>query len=300
MGVRLFLSRRLGHPHSGNVYRLARAALGGLRWRRRRRRECRAAVGRSIGGAQPPVLVYAMSKVGSSTVTSAVERLGLNVFQVHLMSPDNIRLLRSRAREKGWLTRFRMDTDILGTALFEGIIRPGHRVRIITMVREPFGRNVSFYFQTLDALWGTADAHEAVGLARLLAEFQDRFDHRRTLHWFDTEFKAVLGVDVYDYEFPREAGHLRIDAGRYEILVLRSDLADESKAKCIEEFLGVNGLSLIPKNISSGKRYGATYRRFLDALELPEGYVNEMLDSKYTRHFFTAAEVSALRARWLK
>lgn len=243
------------------------------------------------------MLVYLMSKVGSTAVTDALADAGLNVFQVHMMNPDNIRRLRSKVRASG-PAGFQMDTDIIGATLFEGVIRPGHRAKIITMVREPIGRNVSFYFQTLDALWGTHDAHERVTLSRLLGEFHDRFDHRRALDWFDIEFKPVLGVDVYDYEFPRGAGHRRIDAGRYEILVMRSDLEDGAKAKCVEEFLGVRGLSLAPKNVSSLKPYGATYRKFLDALKLPEAYVEDMLGSKYTRHFFTPEEVAALRARW--
>jgi hypothetical protein len=244
------------------------------------------------------VLVYLTAKVGSSTVVSALEGAGQNVFQVHLMNPDNIRALLSKVRKKG-LVGFRMDADILGSALFEGIIKPGLRTKIITLVREPIGRNVSFYFQNLDVLWETADAHDNVELSKLLDGFQDKFDHRRGLNWFDIEFKPVLGVDVYEHEFPRDAGHLRIDAGRYDILIIRSDLEDGLKAKCIGEFLGVEGLSLVPKNVSSGKRYGDAYRKFLDALELTESYVNDMLGSKYTRHFFTPEEVCALRAKWL-
>jgi hypothetical protein len=42
---------------------------------------------------------------------------GLNVFQIHLINPDSIRLLRARVRQKG-LTRFQMDSDI--KTRFEG------------------------------------------------------------------------------------------------------------------------------------------------------------------------------------
>ena len=293
------LSRPFGQSLGLSRYRQARAILAGLRWRRCRRRECREAVRRSLEGPLPPVLVYQMAKVGSSTVTSALQSVGgLNVFQTHLMNPETIRLLRAKVRRRG-LTRFQMDIDIIGRTLYEGIIRPGVKAKIVTLVREPIGRNLSLYFQNLDVLWQTAAAHEHVELARLLDEFHSRFDHYRAVSWFDREFEPVLGVDVYRYDFPREAGHLRIDAGRYDILIMKSTLADASKAKCLEEFLGIEGLSLVPKNVSAEKPYGATYRKFLDAVEFSEGYVNDMLDSKFTRHFFSPEEIAALRAKWL-
>jgi hypothetical protein len=295
----LNLRRLLGQVSAKISYRRAATVFGGLLWRGKRRWECRQAVRRSVEGPLPPVLVYLMAKVGSSTITSALQNIeGLHVFQVHMLNPDNLRLLRSKVRQKG-LARFQMDMDIIGRALFEGIIRPGLKAKIITLVREPISRNVSLYFQNLDVLWETADAHEHVELSRLLGEFHDRFDHYRSLNWFDTEFKPVLGVDVYEYEFPHDALHLRINTGRYDILIMRSDLEDASKAKCIEDFVGVEGLSLAPKNVSSRKPYAAAYRKFLDAVELREGYVGDMLDSKYTRHFFSPEEIASLRTKWL-
>ncbi|HVF66271.1 MAG TPA: putative capsular polysaccharide synthesis family protein [Pyrinomonadaceae bacterium] len=283
-----------------SIYQKAVTVFVGLRWRRRKRLEYPEAVRRSVESPSPPVLIYQMAKVGSSTVTWALKEFdGLNVFQVHLLNPDNIRRLRDRLRKRGLAARFRTDMDILGRALYDGLIRPGLKAKVITLVREPIGRNCSFYFQNLDVLWQTADAHEGVDVSRLAGEYLERFDHRGGLRWFDSEFKPVLGVDIYEHPFPHDKGHARITTDLYDILVLRTDLDDESKRKCVEEFLGVEGLSLRPRNVGSQKPYAATYRDFLDALRLPESYVDEMLDSKYTRHFFTPDERATLRAKWL-
>jgi hypothetical protein len=243
-----------------------------------------------------------MAKVGSSTITWALRAVdGLNVFQVHLMHPDNLRRLRATLHKRGRrLARLQSDMDIRGRVLYKGLIKPGLKAKVITLVREPIGRNCSFYFQNLDILWQTADAHERVEMSRLVGEFLDRFEHHGGVNWFDKEFKPVLGVDVYEHEFPHDKGHTRIRTDRYDILVMRSDLEDASKKKCVEDFLCIDGLTLAPKNIGSQKPYAATYRKFLDALELPEAYVNEMLDSKYTRHFFSPDEIATLRAKWLR
>ena len=283
------------------AYRQVLTVYNALYWRRHAAREYRDAVRRSLASPAPPVIVYQMAKVGSSTITWALREIeGLHVFQVHVLHPENVRRLRAELRKRrygpAWLGS---DMDTRGRIMFKGLIEPGRKAKIITLAREPIGRNCSFYFQNLSILWNTEDAHEKIEPARLLGEYMDRFDHRRCLRWFDSEFKLVTGVDIYEHPFPHDKGHMRIEAGRFDILVLRSDLDDASKKKCIEEFLGVEGLSLAPKNVGSQKPYAAAYRNFLDALRLPESYVDEMLDSKYTRHFFGPDDIASLRAKWL-
>jgi hypothetical protein len=280
-------------------YMQAVSIYGGLLMRRRLRREVSAEIRRIVEGDAPTVLVYQMMKVGSSTITAALRAFGgLSVFQVHLMNADNINRWRVALR-KFPLARFQTGIDI-GTLLYKGLIESGLKLKIITLVRDPIARNCSFYFHNLDILLQTEDAHERVEMSRLVGEFQDRFDHHGGTRWFDSEFKPVLGVDVYEHPFPHDAGHTRISTDRYDILVMRSDMEDASKKRCVEEFLCIDGLTLAPKNIGSEKPYAAAYRKFLDALELPEAYVNEMLDSEYTRHFFSPDEIATLRARWLR
>ncbi len=283
-----------------DTYRGAVGVYSAVRWRLRLMREHREAVRRCVESASPPVLIYQMAKVGSSTVAWALRNAGVpNVFQVHLMSPDNIRRWRSKLRKFRW-ARLQTGLDFNGGMLYRKVIEPGIRAKIITLVREPIARNASFYFHNLDVLWETADAHENVELGRLVSGFREKFNHRSCVDWFDSEFRPVLGVDVYEHAFPHEAGHTRISTDRYDILVMRSDLEDSSKKRCIEEFLGIKSLTLAPRNVGSQKPYAAAYRKFLDALELPESYVGEMLDSKYARHFFAPEELSAIRARWLR
>jgi hypothetical protein len=250
----------------------------------------------------PPVLVYTMSKVASTAVAEALRSIeGMNVFQIHLISAESMRHVREGVRRRG-LNSVRQGVDNLedfGHAVVEELIKPGRPAKIISLVREPIARNISFYFQALDGLWQTKNAHERVGLERLLAEYHDRFPHERALNWFDDEYKAVLGIDVYAHPFPREAGFLRIDSKPYEVLLMRHDLDDRVKEKCLAELVGVPAVSLAPKNVGAQKRYSATYREFLRRVRLPEDYVDRMLDSKYARHFFNAEELARVRAKWL-
>lgn len=245
-----------------------------------------------------PVLVYVMSKVASSTVAQALRPFHqFGVVQVHRIHPENIKKILTKMETIG-LPRNQVTIDILGLSVYKNIIAAGRKAKIITLVREPIARNVSFYFQVLDHLWQTTDAYQQIELQQLLDEFYERFDHSITLTWFDNEFKRVLGIDVYAHKFPKDKGYLRIQTERYDVLVMRTDVDDEVKKRCLEEFLGVTGVSLMSENIGADKKYGETYRRFLEGIHFSDEYIDAMLNSRYAQHFFTAEERVRLHAKW--
>lgn len=265
------------------------------------RRRHRLAVRGAVEAPNPPVLVYAMSKVASSAVLEALQAAGLNVFRAHVISERGVRRLRAAVHRRG-LTEAGREVDDLedfARALDEELVRPGHPLKVVTLVREPIARNVSYYFQILDDLWQTADAHDKVPMGRLLAEYEERFEHGRVLEWFDEEFAPTLGVDVYAHAFPREAGFLRIESGPYEVLVMRHDLDDRLKGKLLAELVGAPAVTVAPRNVGARKPYAASYREFLGRVSLREEYVDRMLDSKYARHFYAPEELARVRARWL-
>ncbi len=293
------LSKLGGYP------KLAEAALPRLPKSLRkalRRFHFRRAIRRSLRGAAPPVLVYATPKVASTAVTHALMSVaGQTVFHVHMISAANIRRLREGMHRRG-LTRARQDMnglEDLGLALADELIRPRLRARVVSLVRDPVARNISFYFQTLDVLWKTERAHERFTVGRLLEEFHESFVHERGVEWFDEEFKPVLGIDVYEHPFPQREGFLRIDSGPYEVLLMRHDLDDRLKEKCLADLIKVPKVTLTPRNVGAEKPYSEAYGEFLRRVVLPEAYVERLLGSKYARHFFGPEELERFRAKWL-
>jgi hypothetical protein len=293
------ISRLVGYPKIAaallpRLPRSLRLAVTRLHFRREIRQ---AAV-----GPTPPVLVYTAPKVASTAVTAALQAAGQTVFHVHMISAASMRSLREAMRRRG-LVRMKWDAlglEDIGNALASELIEPRHPARIVSLVRDPVSRNISFYFETLDVLWQTERAHEHVSVERLLAGFHERFRHERGVDWFDSEFKSVLGLDVYEHPFPHDKGYQRIGSGPYEVLIMRHDLDDRLKEKCLAELVGVGAVSLTPKNVSAQKPYADVYREFLRRVELPEDYVNRLLDSKYARHFYGPEELARFREKWLK
>jgi Putative capsular polysaccharide synthesis protein len=294
------LSRLGGYPKvmEAVLPRLPKRLRKGLR-----RFHFKRAIRRSLRSPTPPVLVYTASKVASSAVTHALASVeGQTVFHVHMMSAANIREIREAMRRRG-LGRVRQemnDPEDLGLALADVLIKPRRRARVVSLVRDPVARNISFYFQTLDLLWQTERAHEHFTVERLLEEFHDRFTHERGVDWFDVEFKPVLGVDVYAHPFPQREGFLRIDSGPYEVLLMRHDLDDRLKEKCLADLITVPKVTLTPRNVGAEKSYSAAYGEFLRRVVLPEDYVERMLGSKYARHFFGPEELARFRDKWLR
>ncbi|HEY0371540.1 MAG TPA: putative capsular polysaccharide synthesis family protein, partial [Thermoanaerobaculia bacterium] len=184
--------------------------------------------------------------------------------------------------------------DLLGLELRDRLVRRGRRCRVITLVRDPIARNISSYFEHLDAIWNRTDAHASVPLDDLHRGFLERFPHDEPLTWFDDELLPVLGIDVHDHSFP-SAGSLRIG----DVLIMKSELEDAVKSAALRDFLGLRRLTVQPTNSTGSKSKGETYRHFLATIRLEQGFVDRMLESRYTRHFYTEAERDAMRRKYL-
>ncbi len=243
------------------------------------------------------VWVYQMGKVASSSVYRSLRQIPrLEVHHAHRINPENIRRVQESHRRRGMAE----SDDRVGAELHRQLTsgKAGRDIRIITLIREPVGRNVSAFFQNLDVFEKTDAAHRKLKLPQLIADFIDQYDHDTPLDWFDREMKPVTGIDVFTHPFDRKQGWQEIHSGMFHLLILRHDLHDELKQERIAAFLGIPPFRLLRMNEGSGKAYSQAYRDFLDQVTLPEEYVEGMLESRYAQHFFSDEERRRLRARW--
>jgi hypothetical protein len=213
-----------------------------------------------------------------------------------LMTPLNQRWQRFLTSQ----LRGPTENMVQGRAIHEQLIKPRHKAFVITLVREPIARNISSYFHNLNIYWRQRDAHVNVRFDRLVEGFVSYPLNAVPLEWFDREFKPSLGIDIYEHPFPREQGFMRFSTDHYEVLVMRHDLDDRQKERCVEELLGVQDVVIRSVNTAAEKPYAEAYRHFVKNVRLPESYISKMLDSKYTRHFYTSEEIERLRAKWLR
>ena len=111
---------------------------------------------RSLQYEEPPLLLYQMGKVGSKTIRRSLKPLELDrpVFHVHFLSPDRVEQTEKERRKylgtdkehllkHVWQYQYlrkRMESDLDGQ----------RKWKIVTLTREPIGRNISTFFENLD------------------------------------------------------------------------------------------------------------------------------------------------------
>jgi hypothetical protein len=242
------------------------------------------------------VLVYQMAKVGSSAIVNALTRQRLPVFHVHRMNPEHLTSLREERRHLGWRVGPIPPQDELGMRLNRQVLQRGRRARVVTIVREPISRNLSSYFEYLDAVWRTREAHQSIAMEELCRGFVERFTHSEALTWFDDEMLPVLGVDVYAHPFPDEQV-IRTD--RVDVLILKSESSDEAKSAALSRFFGIDDIVVRRSNETRSKSKGETFLRFRQTIRLSREYVDEMLSARYTRHFYSPEERERLARSYL-
>ena len=181
------------------------------------------------------VIIYQMGKVASSSIKSSLSKINnLDIIHTHHLSSDYTRELNDIKKTMGWEITITPDSveDLFSTINNEELI-------IITLVREPIGRNISAYFQNLDVIYRQKNVHDKLSQNDLLNGFLNKYPHSIPIAWFDKELKKTLGIDIYKYEFPKKEGALIINEGRNHILVMRFDIDDSVKQKYIEKILGI-------------------------------------------------------------
>jgi hypothetical protein len=271
-----------------------------------------------------PVLIYQMGKVGSSSIRNSLFRcpdprtrlvlMSHEYFPIRNRDPDQIStdpeyrdiLAREITHERHVYEQFplrkrigrRFRERFYAEMIYRSYVRSKHRLKVITLVREPVANNVSMFFQLLKRYMGTDFEPADYDTDELIDVFISRYMHSRPLTWLDAEIRTHFGIDVYSYPFPVEQGYTVITEGRTSLLVLRCELDDERKERAIAGFLGLDGFEIVRSNVRSEKPEGQKYQEFKQRIRIPPALLDRMYDSKYARHFYSEAERDHFRKRW--
>jgi hypothetical protein len=249
-----------------------------------------------------PILIFQMGKVGSSSVTDSLAALrpAPNVYHVHYLTQQKIDEVagqicfpqRPIAPKDHWTSRY------LRSRLEA---RKGERWKIITLVREPIGRNISAFFQNAHWLYPDYVARYQkgeLGIQDFIQVFLESYPHAIPLTWFDDELKAVFGVDVFAEEFAKDAA-ARLYQGEFaDVLLLKLETLSNGGVEAIKQFLNLKDFRLVSSNVGEEKDYASLYDAFKKTLVLPDAYIAKMYESKYAQHFYSKAELEHLGRKW--
>ena len=267
-----------------------------------------------------PLLVLQMGKVGSRSLQSGLNKQVSDrpVYHAHFLSPDRVarteadrkeyfRTYRHRWVTRQWRSQFLLRRWEAAT--------DDRTWKIITMVREPVGRNISAFFENFYYEAGEKPGEfefsshyykvdpETITVddtPKLSEMFYRLATHDSPLVFFDREIKDIFGIDVIGAGFPVEKGYEIYKADRVELLVIRLEDVSRVVSTAIEEFLGIPGFELESRNVGADKIYAPLYEAFKSNVVIDSAYAEKLLDSDYSRTFYSDEEIRAAKRKWLK
>lgn len=254
----------------------------------------------------PPILVYTMGKVGTTTLTRslAAMRLPNRVYHVHFLTPAGIANEKADYAARNLLKTKRAEHVMRSEALLRRLNRGSFRSLIVTGVRDPVGRRVSEVFQKADWYYtDLLDAHGQVDVERTVEFLRNEFDRTQpgdVFSWFHRELHPTFGIDVFDRPFDRARGYTIIEGEQARVLLFCLESLNDQFDQAITEFMGIDEpVRVVNRNRSAQKPYHDRYQEVKAALELSEETVNRIYDSPAVRHFYPEALVDTFKARWL-
>lgn len=247
------------------------------------------AAGQVVAALPDPILVWQMSKVGSTTIQKTLKRAGVGALHVHFIDPQ------SWSDATGW---YRSHGETLPRHFYIGRLlrwwlrHTQHRVKVVTLMRDPIARHVSGMFQSHHvAGFPVGDASDALDTLR--AQFVEGRPEKYAFTWFDREIKAVLGIDIYAHPFDREAGYTRITTPRADILVMTTERLSELIPTVLSDFVG-ESLRVHNARRRRDKMYACVKSNFT----LPDKVVQRVYGNPRMQHFYTNEQIAHFMRRW--
>jgi hypothetical protein len=252
--------------------------------------------------SEPPILVYQMGKVGSTTVCRSLRAMHLrrDVHQVHLLNLlDEVEasVRRTMPDPRGTLR------EIERARALRALVLRARDVQfpVISLVRDPVQRNVSAFFQNVaEVVPDVYVRHRAgrVSIDELRTAFLERYDHGPPLTWFPTQMEPVFGIDVFATPFDPAAAWATYESPTARLLVVRLEDLPTQGAAAVRAFLDLDRFELVPANVGGTKAYADLYASFREQVRLPADYLDRMYESPLALHFYTGDERARFRRRW--
>ena len=249
------------------------------------------------------ILIHSMGKVGSISVTKSLESTDLKntrIYHTHHLIPDRLQIHIDKNKQHGKpITRHLQDSSDFSHKYLNNP-EMLQNTKIITLVREPIGRNISGFFQNIDFFMPNLVGKFTSGqlkIEEIVDCFLDKYPHKIPLEWLDIEVRDIFEIDVFLKDFPRSTGYL-IWHDPIDLLLVKLESLNSCFQMAAKEFMGLSDIELKMKNIGNTKKYNEAYNHFKENIILPEQYINDMYNSKYARHFYSERELLQFTERW--
>jgi len=232
---------------------------------------------KSLLGNGSPLIIFQMGSVGSCTLLETLTPVWKGfVAHAHTKAMMSTFL---RLRLESWLRR-------------------QSPIYVLSPVREVISRNISAFFQNFVRDTGKIFVEGKYDICQLRNLFLTHYPHHVCLNWVDTHLKPTFGIDIYAEPFPSEKGYKIYRSNGVNLLVYQAELENDQKLSILSHFLSMNIPDFKFDNLGTEKYYSKTYAEFRKRVRFPNDFVNQMLRSRFSNHFYTSTQIERSIARW--
>lgn len=251
----------------------------------------------------PPILVYQMGKVGSSTVYKSLINAGIPnpVLHLHFISED-IQKYRETFKNAGLFPSRHL---LLGEAVRRVFLKnPYFPCKIISLIRDPIAFVVSDLFQNpyfaKDDVKSDKDAIDPEkAYIYLERELKNPETFSYVNEWFDRELKRVFDIDVFAEPFPVDVGYSVFKKSNIEALVIRLEDLSTKGPNAISELLGLEKpLILEQSNVRKESSEAILYQRVLKKIRLDPSLCQEIYSTRFVKQFYSKVMIEHLISKW--
>jgi len=238
------------------------------------------------------LMVYSAPKTASTSVAAAIEACdAFTVIKVHHVQPEFFWPgvgtplktayggMRHKAIEQRTTQRF--------------LERHTGDIRVVSLVRDPVAFNISNFTYFGRAYWLRTHWRSARWMPEeeLARRFFATFTHDASSVWWQRENAPTMGFNPLAEPFDTELGWKQRISGRFNTLILRTDLTDQAKSAALRTWLpGIDIVDVGRVNLNENQSPPELAQRLQSALTRNPEYVQRMLELPAARHFWSDAQ----------
>lgn len=240
------------------------------------------------------ILIYQMGKVGSTSIESSVKD------SLHFHTLYNRKSCKFYA-EASLKSPFKKLKSYFINSLKRICLANRRKVKIITIVRNPYARNISHFFQDLQ-FWlpyyslNSRDFREEK--PDLIVDcFEETYNFEYAQNWFNEELTRFSGIKIEECNFDKERGFGVVKKGKFEVLFLTMEKMD-SLEKEISEFLG-REIKLVRQNSGGKKWYNLLYKEFKANYQPSSKVIEKSFGADWVSKFYTIEDIEKMKNKAL-
>jgi hypothetical protein len=233
-----------------------------------------------------PVAVYTTGRVGSTSLYNSLnEHPDVFAFKIESLATE---AKRQKRGSRAWF--------------YEHIVKAKRPAKLITVVRDPLALMLGEFYSKLHWITGRnleTDFPKVDELVHLFnTVYFEEHRHLEKLRWFEKEYQAVLGINIYQEPSPAQNGFISFTSGNYNVLIQQLEQDNALRSQQVAEFLALSDFTIRRDNVRSEKIAGGGYEDFKKQVIVLPQHLDTVYKSDYANYCYSPSQIEAFRETW--